>query len=70
MATGLGKTLLLYLLQKFRPKRLCFVYNNHILKHALDEFRLVLMKTKMVTNGMSKDGAKIPQTWFLPLGKQ
>lgn len=62
MATGLGKTLTaVFVTKKFRPKKTLFlVHNNHILKHALDEFRLVFdEKTKMVTyNGMSKDGAK------------
>ncbi|MDP3799917.1 MAG: DEAD/DEAH box helicase family protein [bacterium] len=62
MATGLGKTLTaVFVTKKFRPKKTLFlVHNNHILKHALDEFRLVFdEKTIMVTyNGMSKDGAK------------
>ncbi len=63
MATGLGKTLTaIFVTKKFRPKKTLFlVHNNHILKHALDEFGLVFdeRKTRMVIyNGMSKNGAK------------
>lgn len=61
LATGLGKTFTAAFVTKaFRPKRALFiVHNNHILKHAVDEFRQVFNeRTKMaIFNGMSKNGA-------------
>ncbi len=61
LATGLGKTLTAaFITKQFRVKRVLFlVHNNFILKHALDEFRLVFDEsTRMATyNGMSKEGA-------------
>ena len=61
LATGLGKTLTAaFITKQFRARRVLFlVHNNFILKHALDEFRLVFDEnTKMATyNGMSKEGA-------------
>src|SRR5581483_5908739 len=62
LATGLGKTLTTaFIAKKLRSRRVLFlVHNNFILKHAVDEIRLVFdEKTKMATyNGMSKNGAK------------
>lgn len=61
LATGLGKTLTVaFITKKIRPQKVLFlVHNNFILKHAIDEFRLVFdEKTKMATyNGMSRNGA-------------
>ncbi len=62
MATGLGKTFTaVFIAQALRPKKTLFlVHNNFILKHAMDEFRLVFgNKIKMaVYNGMSQGGVK------------
>ena len=62
LATGLGKTFTAaFIARKFRGKRILFlVHNNFILKHAMDEFRLVFNgKTKMAMyNGMSKRGVE------------
>lgn len=62
LATGLGKTLTVaFIAKKMCSKKVLFlVHNNFILKHAIDEFRLVFdEKTKMaIYNGMSKNGAK------------
>lgn len=61
LATGLGKTLTsAFVAKQLCSKRVLFlVHNNFILKHAVDEFRLVFdKKTKMATfNGLSKNGA-------------
>jgi len=62
LATGLGKTLTVaFITKKFGAKHTLFlVHNNFILKHAMDEFRLVFDKnTKMaIYNGMSKKNVK------------
>lgn len=61
LATGLGKTLTVaFIAKEFKPKKVLFlVHNNFILKHAIEEFRLVFgEKAKMeMYNGMSKNGA-------------
>ncbi len=68
LATGLGKTFTAaFITKEFRPKRVLFlVHNNFILKHAVDEFRLVFNeKTKMaVFNGMSRNGAQAADMVF------
>ncbi len=68
LATGLGKTFTAaFIIKKLRPtKTLFLVHNNHILKHAFDEFRLVLGENiNMVTyNGMSKKGSKTADIVF------
>jgi superfamily II DNA or RNA helicase len=62
LATGLGKTLTAaFITRELRPRRVLFlVHNNFILKHAVDEFRLVFgERTKMaVFNGLFKGGAQ------------
>ncbi len=61
LATGLGKTLAAaFITKQFRAKRVLFlVHNNFILKHAIDEFRLVFDEkiSMAIFNGLSKDGA-------------
>ncbi|MDB5238669.1 MAG: Phage integrase family protein [Candidatus Parcubacteria bacterium] len=61
MATGLGKTFTAAFITKaFRPKKTLFlVHNNHILHHAMLEFKMVFGEntTIAVYNGLSKNGA-------------
>jgi len=68
LATGLGKTMTVaFTAKEMGAKRILFlVHNNFILKHAVDEFRMVFdEKTKMATfNGMSRNGAKTADIVF------
>jgi len=68
LATGLGKTLTVaFTAKEMGAKLILFlVHNNFILKHAVDEFRMVFdEKTKMATfNGMSRNGAKTADIVF------
>ncbi len=68
LATGLGKTYTAaFIAKRLRAKRTLFlVHNNFILKHAMDEFRLVFgTKVKMaIYNGLSKKGVKDAEIVF------